>query len=127
MTESDLQRLIMIEASKTGARLFRNQVGQGWYGDWEWLGNSRTDIIIRNARPLKAGICVGSGDLIGWNPQIITADMIGQQVAIFTSIEVKSKRGRLTAEQGAFFNAVHGAGGIGIIARSVEDVLEALK
>jgi len=69
------------------------------------------------------GLCKGSADLIGWRTVTITPEMVGQQVAVFTSIEVKSERGRLAAEQQQWLDAVLSAGGIAGVARSVEDAL----
>ena len=48
--------------------------------------------------------------------------VVGQLVAI----EVKSKVGKPTLEQRAFLDTVRKAGGIGIVARSCDDVVEAL-
>jgi hypothetical protein len=47
--------------------------------------------------------------------------MVGQQVAVFTSIEVKSATGRLGPEQQQWLEAVQAAGGIAGVARSVCD------
>ena len=47
--------------------------------------------------------------------------MVGQQVAVFTSIEVKSPTGRVRPEQQQWIDAVQAAGGIAGVARSVED------
>ena len=47
--------------------------------------------------------------------------MVGQQVAVFTSIEVKAASGRLRPEQRQWLDAVQAAGGIGGVARSVDD------
>jgi len=49
--------------------------------------------------------------------------MVGQQVAVFTSIEVKTPTGRVRPEQQAWLAVVRGAGGIAGVARSVEDAL----
>jgi hypothetical protein len=49
--------------------------------------------------------------------------MVGQQVAVFTSIEVKSATGRLRPEQRQWLETVQAAGGIAGVARSVEDAL----
>lgn len=118
MTESEFQRLIMIEASKVGARLFRVNTGQGWTGTVvecpQAVALSDKHIIF--ARPLHAGLCKGGSDLIGW-----TTD------GRFIAVEVKSASGRLTPEQANFLEQVNKAGGIGICARSVEEVLCRLK
>ena len=109
MLEVDLMRLIQVHASKLGARLFRNNVGQGWAGRFA----KRTDdgtVTIRNSAPLHAGLCTGSSDLIGW-----TKD------GLFLAVEVKTETGQPTVEQINFITAVRAAGGRAGIARSVED------
>ena len=57
----------------------------------------------------------------GWTTRTITPEMVGQQVAVFTSIEVKSSTGRVRPEQQQWIDAVQAAGGIAGVARSVED------
>ena len=72
MKEIDEMRLVQIEASKIGVKLFRNNVAVGWVGKSERVTAPTVvkvypgDVIIRKARPLHAGLCVGSSDLIGW-------------------------------------------------------------
>jgi len=58
---------------------------------------------------------------MGWTTRTITPDMVGQQVAVFTSIEVKSATGRLRPDQRQWMEAVQAAGGIAGVARSVDD------
>ena len=125
MTERDTQDAILLALSTGDVRLFRQNVGQGWAGHVRQgpgtfpLG--RHDVMIRDARPLHAGLCVGSSDLIGWRSVVITPDMVGQRVAIFAAVEVKSARGRVSAEQGRFIEAVLAAGGIAGVARTVDE------
>jgi hypothetical protein len=52
--------------------------------------------------------------------------MVGQQVAVFTSIEVKTATGRLRPEQQQWLDAVQAAGGIAGVARSVDEALDLL-
>ena len=47
--------------------------------------------------------------------------MVGQRVAVFTSLEVKAERGRVSPEQRQWLEAVQAAGGIAGVARSVEE------
>jgi hypothetical protein len=47
--------------------------------------------------------------------------MVGQQVAVFTSVEVKTATGRLRPEQRVWLDAVQSAGGIAGVVRSVDD------
>jgi hypothetical protein len=73
--------------------------------------------------PVRYGLQPGSSDLIGWRTVTITPEMVGQQVAVFTSIEVKTPTGRVKPEQQQWLDAVLSAGGIAGVARSVEDAL----
>ena len=90
-------------------RLFRNQVGS--------LPDPRTRRLV------TFGLARGSADLIGWRTVVVTPDMVGQQLAVFTSIEVKTPTGRIAPAQQAWLGVVQGAGGMAGIARSVQDAL----
>ena len=70
-------------------------------------------VTLTNARMMTFGLCVGSSDIIGITPS-----------GKFLAIEVKTPKGRATKEQLRFIEAVKSAGGIGGIARSVEDALK---
>lgn len=132
MAEQSIQQRILATCAKGATRLFRNNVGTGWAG--KVFRPSRPmvvnigpdDVIVRNARPLHAGLCNGSSDLIGWTSVEITPDMIGQRVAVFTALEVKAKTGRATDEQTNFVDVVNRFGGIAAIVRSVQDALDAI-
>ena len=65
--------------------------------------------------------------MIGWTSRTITPEMVGQQVAIFTSIEVKAATGRIRPEQQQWLNAVQAAGGIAGVARSVGEAMDILQ
>ena len=80
-----------------------------------------------NGRPVSFGLCKGSADLIGWRTVTVTPEMVGQQIAVFTSIEVKSTSGRGKPEQQAWMDAVAAAGGIAGIARSVGEAMDILQ
>jgi hypothetical protein len=58
---------------------------------------------------------------------VITSDMVGQQLAVFTSIEVKTPTGRVSPQQQAWLGVVQGAGGIAGVARSVEDAVRIIE
>lgn len=107
MNETDLMRLMQIKLSALGARLFRNTMGS---------------IRAQSGHYIQYGLAnPGGADLIGWTPKKITSDMVGQTLAIFTAIEVKSDAGRLTKHQKLFIEAVQQAGGIAACARSVDE------
>jgi len=106
MSEQRIQQQIRVACSNGDTRLFRNNTGT---------------LRDQNGRPVSFGLARGSADLIGWRTVTITPDMVGQQVAVFTSIEVKTATGRLRPEQQQWLDAVQAAGGIAGVARSVED------
>ncbi len=114
--------------TKNGHRLFRQNTGLGWAGRVEKYSQPRSvliqpqDAVIRNARPLQAGLCTGSSDLIGWITREVTPDMLKKQIAIFTAIEVKYGKTRTTVEQHRFINAVNNSGGIGKIIHSIDEL-----
>ena len=108
--ETKIQQEIRLGlGTRDDVRLFRNQVGQ--------LPDPRT------GRPVQFGLARGSADLVGWKTIEVTPDMVGQRLAVFTSIEVKTPNGRPTQYQKAWLRAVDNAGGIAGIARSVDDAL----
>jgi hypothetical protein len=125
MKEPALLRILRARATAMGARLFRNNVGMGWVGRVQRVATPHQiirlmpgDVVIRQARPLHAGLHKGSSDHIGWTPLTITPEMVGQTVAVFTSIESKTGRAQPTAEQRAWIEAVRAAGGIAGVARA---------
>lgn len=83
-SESHAQSLIRLEAGELGIQLFRNNVG-----------------VLRDeaGRPVRYGLAndsaqlnavLKSSDLIGWRPVVITPEMVGQTVAVFTARECKA-------------------------------------
>lgn len=133
MKESALLKQIQLAFTTVGARLFRNNTGHAWVGKTTVYQREAmvkvgpTDVVIRNARPFRAGLCVGSSDLIGWTTINVTQDMVGTKVAVFTAIEGKTGTLRTTKEQETFLNAVRGSGGFGGVARSADEAIELIK
>jgi len=111
--ERRIQSDIQLAASAGGgpARLWRNNVGA--------LRDARGQLV-------RYGLCPGSSDLIGLRTIVITPDMVGQRVAVFSAIEVKD-RGRPTEQQQAFITMVQQAGGLAGVARSIPDALSILR
>ena len=108
MSEQSIQQHIRLACSIGDTRLFRNNTGT---------------LRDQHGRPVSFGLCKGSADLIGYRTINITPDMVGQQVAVFLSIEVKTPTGRIRPEQQQWLETVQAAGGIAGVARSVEDAL----
>lgn len=101
------QRIRLALGTRDDTRLFRNQCGA--------LPDPRTGRLV------TFGLARGSADLIGWRTVVVTPDMVGQRLAVFTSIEVKTPTGRIAPAQQHWLQAVRSAGGIAGIARSVAD------
>jgi len=110
-SEQTIQQHIRLACSSGNCRLFRNNTGT---------------LKDQHGRPVQFGLCKGSADLIGWTTRTVTQDMIGTQVAVFTSIEVKTATGRLRPEQRQWLDAVQAAGGVAGVARSVADAQQLL-
>lgn len=126
MMEGDVMRAVMLEAgSDPNCRVFRNNTGLGWVG--EVVKQTPDILILKNWRPLHAGLVKGAGDLVGWRSVEITPDMVGKRLAVFTSIEVKTAKGRVSDEQKNFIRVVNEAGGIAGVARSKEDAKDLIK
>lgn len=106
------QRIRLAVGLLPDVRIFRNQVGS--------LPDPRTGRLV------TFGLAKGSADLIGWRTIEITPDMVGQRVAVFCSLEVKTATGRLTDQQRNWLEAVRRAGGIAGVVRSVADAQQIL-
>jgi len=120
VSEADIQRDIMLEATRLGHRLFRNNVGRARYR------RGKDEFAV----PYGVG-GVGGADLIGWTTVRILYRVIEtlnssdnvrfNPMCRFTAIECKGPRGSLTGEQEQFLSAVREAGGIAGVCRSVSD------
>jgi hypothetical protein len=122
-SEHQIQQQVLAQFGSGPVRLWRNNVGTGWAGQATRItaGNLSAiahtlrpgDVVVRNGRPLHAGLCVGSSDLIGYR-------RVGD-LAQFVALEVKSATGRPTKEQTNFLNHITSAGGCAAVVRSVAD------
>ena len=104
--ELAIQNAIRLGHGSGPARLWRNNTGA---------------LKDAQGRLVRYGLCPGSSDLIGLRQVTITPDMVGQTLAVFTAIEVKSPTGRPTPAQQAFLEHIRAAGGRAGVARSIED------
>lgn len=124
-SEAAVQSSLRLMAAKRGGALWRNNSGafQDDNGAWVRYGVANTS--------KKINAVFKSSDLIGPTPKLVTKDMVGSVVAIFTAIEVKTpgwKHPRASNKreqaQSNFLQFVNGVGGIGMFAQSVEDVFK---
>ena len=111
MSEAGYMRRVMLAAQRAGMWLFRNNVGV---------------YFTHDGRRVRCGLAVGSSDLIGWTQHTVTADDVGRTLAVFTAVETKTSRGRLTQEQINFIEAVRASGGYAAELREGTDINTAL-
>ena len=113
-SENQIQQEIRLAVGQEkNLRLFRNETGS--------LPNPIT------GKWVDFGLAKGSSDLIGFKTIEVTPDMVGEKLAVFTSIEVKNKRGKVSELQHNWLQVVKKAGGITGVARSIQDALNILK
>jgi len=91
MSETGNSNRVRTHWAELGARLWRNNTGV---------------LEDKNGRPVRYGLAndskalnqqLKSSDLIGWKPTLITPGMVGDVVAVFTSIEMKADGWRFRA------------------------------
>lgn len=83
-------------------------------------------VLIRAARSIAVGFSmpdgkslVGASDLQGWTSIVVTPELVGRRVAIYTAIETKnSKGGDKRKDQKNFIEQICKAGGIAGFASS---------
>jgi len=85
-TETEVQNEVMLQASKLGWRLFRNNVGVAYRDDGVPVRYGLANTSKRMNQNLK------SSDLIGIKPVVITPDMVGKTIGVFVAIECKREK-----------------------------------
>ncbi len=97
----------------------------------KWFGAQGKSRLYRNNSGVKGhvrfGLVKGASDIIGWRSVEIGEDMIGKRVAIFTALEVKGPKGKVTPEQAQFLASVCSAGGIAATVQSLEEAQDTLQ
>lgn len=104
LNEAEIQRQIRLAAGRAvpDCILWRNSTG---------LATHAPGTV--GERTVRYGLTKGGADLIG----VLTVRGVG----IFLAVEVKTRVGRLSADQELFGELVARAGGVFIVARSVDD------
>jgi len=124
--EKKLLNQIQIYFTSIGSRIFRNNIALSYTGS-KFIKDGARSLIILDPRPIRSGLATGSSDLIGWTTTTVTQEMVGKTIAVFTAVECKTGKLKLTTEQENFLNVVNKSGGIGIEARSVDDVINRIR
>lgn len=125
--ESTVMRQVWAAVAATTI-LFRCNTGKAWTGYGPPRRLTDGSAVLAQARPIALGFSRPNGDpvngtpdLIGWTPIVVTADMVGCRVAVFTAIETKrTTGGRTSAEQANFIAQLQAAGGIAGVANTPE-------
>ncbi|MCH9713050.1 MAG: VRR-NUC domain-containing protein [Cyanobacteria bacterium] len=112
MSEQELQQRIRLELGSGPVRLWRNNVGA---------------LRDQRGRLVSYGLCPGSSDLIGLRRLRVGPEHLGQEMAVFCALEIKSQRGRPSAEQQRFLAQVGAMGGLAGVIRSLEQARAVLQ
>ena len=112
MSEHEIQQRIRLACGRGPVRLWRNNSGA---------------LVDQQGRLVRFGLCKGSSDLIGLRSLEITPALVGQRIAQFVALEIKTARGDVRPEQRAFLQLVEQLGGLAAICRSVEAAEQVLK
>lgn len=120
ISEAPTQQQIRLAASRRSAYLWRNNSGVLRDANDNYVRFGLANDSKRVNDELK------SSDLIGFTPVLITPDMVGRTVAVFTAVEVKHPGwiGVRTAReraQNAFIALVNSFGGRAGFATTVEE------
>ena len=128
--ETPLQSKTLLTLSDAGLMVFRNTVGRGPVAPPSRRVTARRkqrvemnpgDVLLRRPSYLSWGLAPGSSDIIGMTPVVITDEMVGRTLAVFTGVEVKTPTGPERKDQKTFRLAVNEFGGIVRVIRSVEE------
>lgn len=92
VSESDIQKLIRLEANRKGIRLWRNNVGALYSKEGNFI---RYGLANESSSVNKV---VKSADLIGIKPILITDDLVGSTIGQFISREIKPKHWKYTGK-----------------------------
>lgn len=135
MRESEVLRAVRDGCNYGGVRLFRNSVGTALVINHKH-GQTKQAIISACARLAESkgafaqrmsfGLSAGSGDLIGYRQVVIGPEHVGMTIAQFISVEVKTDKGRVRPEQENWLGHINSAGGLALVARSLEDAKQGL-
>lgn len=108
--ETGIVKDLLVYGSELGARLFRNNSGSlpDLNGRWVTFG-------VGNPPG-------GGSDLIGLTPVVITQDMVGKTIGVFTAAEIKTVKGKKADEQLAFIETIRRLGGKAGFARNREEL-----
>ena len=104
-SEHEIQQRIRLACGRGPVRLWRNNTGA---------------LVDQQGRFVRFGLCKGSSDLIGLRSLVVTPEMVGQRIAQFVALEIKTPQGVVSPEQQAFLRLVQELGGVASVCRSIQ-------
>lgn len=116
MLESAVTSHVRLAAAQVGVSLWRNNCG-GFYDE--------TGRFVRYGLGSEAKLA--SSDFIGIRPILITPEMVGSVLGVFTAVEMKAENWRFNKndkhllQQKQFIDIVNQNGGLAGFAQSVDD------
>ena len=105
-SEHEIQQRIRLACGRGRVRLWRNNTGA---------------LVDQQGRFVRFGLCKGSSDLIGLRSLEITPELVGQRIAQFVAMEIKTGSGTVSPEQRAFLLLVQQQGGLAGVCRSIAE------
>lgn len=126
MLEDEVQQLVQIEAAKYKMILMRNNSG---------ALKDKTGRLVRYGLgniSESSNAKMKSSDLIGITEVLITPDMVGKTLGVFTAIEVKKQGWKYKGDereiaQKNFIDWVIGRGGLAAFVESVDTLVSLMK
>lgn len=126
--EGSVQKAVWLELGRTST-MWRINTGKAWLSGLGPRGVHRLKdgtVHIEAPRPIAIGLgmvsgdpVVGASDLLGYTEVVVTPEMVGHTIPVFTVIETKrTTGGRTSGDQLNFIKQVAQAGGIAGVANS---------
>lgn len=134
--ETNISQEIKLAGAQTKTKLFRNSRGLFYTLDtvpklmaaFARGGMVAAKALVGALRKTKAGLeFKGSSDLLGWTEIIVTPEMVGQKIAVFTAVEAKTESGVESDDQANWGRIVTESGGIYVLARNPQDFLNGVR
>ena len=107
-------KILAKHGARPDCKQWRNETAGAWVGKVKGRTNSG-NVVLRGARMIQAGLCVGSADIVGLTNE-----------GRFIAIEVKAGKDRLKPHQKRWLDLVESLGGLVIVATCVQDVTDVL-
>jgi hypothetical protein len=125
-TESQVTKEVLIKASERGMLLLRNNSGVARESD-PTTGKQRVVRYGLGNESKRINDKFKSSDLIGISPVVITPDMVGKTLGVFTAVEVKKegwayKGTSREVAQNNFLDKIRKMGGYGFFINDVADL-----